>query len=109
MVAFRSVRMALEYARDLQGKPGHAQVQIRAGVHVGPMRVEENDVFGGAVNFAARVVGAIKGAEVWLSERARADLDRSGTTQHAQLKWERHDKVPMKGFPGDFTLWSLKA
>ena len=35
------------------------------------MHVEEGDVFGGTVNFAARVVGAIKGAEIWLSDRAK--------------------------------------
>lgn len=33
------------------------------------MQVEGNDVFGGTVNFAARVVGAIREAEIWLSER----------------------------------------
>lgn len=44
--------------------PGHARVQIRAGIHIGPMHVEQADVFGGTVNFAARVVGAIKDAEI---------------------------------------------
>jgi class 3 adenylate cyclase len=72
------------------------------------MHVEEGDVFGGTVNFAARVVGAINGAEIWLSERAKEDIDRLGAAQHRLLKWERHDGVGMKGFPGVFTLWSLK-
>lgn len=36
------------------------------------MTVEENDVYGGAVNFAARVVGAIEQtAEIWLSDQAK--------------------------------------
>lgn len=107
MVAFRSVEEALDYAKALQADPGHAQVEIRAGIHVGPMQVDKNDVFGGAVNFAARVVGAIKGSEIWLSDRAKEDLDRSGSSQHAQLNWERHDGVQMKGFAGSFALWSL--
>ncbi len=107
MAAFRSVEKALDYAKALQANPGDPQVQIRAGIHIGPMQVEEDDVFGGAVNFAARVVGAIKGAEIWLSDRARDDLDRSGAKHHTQLKWERHNDVPMKGFTGVFTLWSL--
>jgi class 3 adenylate cyclase/GTPase SAR1 family protein len=107
MAAFRSVGKALNYARALHANPGPAQVQIRAGIHIGPMQVEENDVFGGAVNFAARVVGAIKGAEIWLSDRAKEDLDRAGAKQHAQLKWERHEGVQMKGFSGVSTLWSL--
>src|SRR5215216_244714 len=108
MAAFRSVEKGLDYGRALQANPGHPHIKIRAGVHIGPMQVEENDVFGGAVNFAARVVGAIEGAEIWLSERAKEDLDRAGAKQHSNLKWERHDGVRMKGFAGNFTLWSLK-
>jgi class 3 adenylate cyclase/GTPase SAR1 family protein len=107
MAAFRSVEKALDYAKALQADPGHAQVRIRAGVHIGPMHVEENDVFGGAVNFAARVVSAIEGPEIWLSDRAKEDLERGGARQHKQLRWERHEGVRMKGFSGSFTLWSL--
>lgn len=107
MAAFKSVDKALEYAIALQANTGHAEVQIRAGIHIGPMQVEEKDVFGGAVNFAARVISAIEEREeIWLSDRAKEDLDRAGTKQHALLKWERHDGVKMKGF-GTFTLWSL--
>ena len=108
MAAFRSVEKGLDYARTLQANPGHSEIKIRAGVHIGPMQVEDNDVFGGAVNFAARVVGAINGAEIWLSGRAKEDLDRAGTKQHGKLNWERHDDVQMKGFAGKFILWSLK-
>ena len=60
MAAFKCAGAALDYARALQGNTGHRQVRIRAGIHIGPMRVEAGDVFGGTVNFAARVVGAIK-------------------------------------------------
>jgi class 3 adenylate cyclase/GTPase SAR1 family protein len=107
MAAFRSVEEAFDYASALQAGPGHADVRIRAGIHIGPMRVEDDDVFGGAVNFAARVVGAIEGPEIWLSDRAKDDLDRSGATRYARLNWERHDDLRMKGFSGSFTLWSL--
>jgi class 3 adenylate cyclase/GTPase SAR1 family protein len=107
MVAFKCADAALDYACALQKNTGHPSVQIRAGIHIGPMHVEEGDVFGGTVNFAARVVGAIAGAEIWLSDRAKEDIDRLGAAQHAKLKWERHGDVPMKGFNGKFTLWSL--
>jgi class 3 adenylate cyclase len=108
MAAFKSMDAALDYARGLQGNTGHSQVQIRAGIHIGPLQVEEGDVFGGTVNFAARVVGTIKDAEIWLSDRAKEDIDRLGAVRHKQLKWERQEEVVMKGFPGVFTLWSLK-
>ncbi len=107
MAAFRNVVNALDYARDLKANSGHVKVQIRAGIHIGPMQVDENDLFGGAVNFAARVVGTIKGAEIWLSDQAKVDLDSSGARQHAQLRWERHDRVGMKDLTGAFTLWSM--
>jgi class 3 adenylate cyclase len=60
MAAFKCAGAALDYARALPGHTGHPQVQIRAGIHIGPMHVEEGDVFGGTVNFAARVVGAVE-------------------------------------------------
>jgi class 3 adenylate cyclase len=107
MAAFRSVEKALDYAIALQANPGHPQVELRAGIHTGPMSLEKHDHFGGAVNFAARVVDAIDRAEIWLSEQAREDLDRSRARQHREWTWDRHDGVPMKGFPGFFTLWSL--
>ncbi len=65
-------------------------------------------VFGGTVNFAARVVGAIKGAEIWVSDRAKEDLDALRAERFGHLQWERHDGVEMRGFPGTFTLWSLR-
>src|SRR2546423_3449311 len=107
MAAFRGAGDALDYARALHEDTGPPLVRIRAGIHIGPMQVEESDVFGGTVNFAARVVGAIKGAEIWLSDEAKKHLERSGARRHETLKWERHDGVEMKGFPGVCTLWSL--
>ena len=107
MAAFKCAGLALDYARALQGNTGHPQVQIRACIHIGPMRVEEGDVFGSTVNFAARVVGTVKDAEIWLSERAKEDIDWLGTGKHKHLKWERHEDVAMKGFPGKWTLWAV--
>jgi class 3 adenylate cyclase len=71
------------------------------------MQVDEDDVFGGTVNFAARVVGAIKGAEIWVSERAMGDIDQLGAATHKTLKWQKHADVAMKGFPGTFALWAM--
>lgn len=107
MVAFRSVEKALDFARSLQSNPGHLQVRIRAGIHIGPMRVEEGDVFGSTVNFADRVSKANKSAEIWLSDRAKEDIDSLGAEHHRNLKWQRHEGIELKGFPGSFTLWSL--
>jgi class 3 adenylate cyclase/GTPase SAR1 family protein len=107
MAAFKSVDAALDFAMELHAKPGDPKINVRAGIHIGAMTVEAHDVFGGTVNFAARVVGAIKGAEIWLSEESKKDLDELRANRFGTLKWQRHDGVEMKGFPGSFTLWSL--
>jgi class 3 adenylate cyclase/GTPase SAR1 family protein len=107
MAAFKSADIALDYAMELQRNTGHQLIQIRAGIHIGPMQIEEGDVFGGTVNFAARVVGSIKGGEIWLSDQAKQDVHRLGALRHRRLRWKRHDGIVMKGFPGVFTLWSI--
>jgi class 3 adenylate cyclase len=109
MAAFKSADAALDYSRALQASTGDPQVQVRAGIHVGPIHVEEGDAFGGTVNFAARVVGATKRAEIWLSDQAKKDLDGLGAQHHKALRWKRHPGVRMKGFPGESTLWSMKG
>jgi len=108
MAAFKSAGEALDYSVAFQRNTGHPKIQIRAGIHIGPIQVEEGDVFGGTVNFASRVVGSVKGAEIWLSGRAKEDIDRLGSAKHKGLGWQRHDDVAMKGFPGTFTLWEVR-
>ena len=109
MAAFHSVDQGLDFAVAFQSDPGHPQIRIRAGIHAGAMQVEGSDVFGGTVNFAARVVSAIRGTEIWLSEQAKAEIDGLRASRHSHLRWERHDGIAMKGFSGTFTLWSLAA
>ena len=107
MAAFRSVAAALDYARALHSDPGRPELKLRAGIHIGPLQIEEGDVFGRTVNFAARVVGAVRDAEIWLSEQAKADIDALGARRHEDLQWQRHDEIQLKGFTGAFTLWSV--
>ena len=64
-------------------------------------------MFGSTVNFAARVVGPVKDAGIWLSERAKEDIDRLGAAKHKGLKWKRHEGVAMKGFPGKWAFWAV--
>ena len=107
MAAFRSVEKALDYAVALKADPGHPLVKLRAGIHIGPMDVEENDVFGTTVNLAARVVGATPAAEVWLSNQAKGHLDTCGAKRHTQLNWKKHESMELKGFAERHCLWSL--
>jgi WD40 repeat protein/class 3 adenylate cyclase len=108
MTAFKSVHKALDYSIAFKEDTGHSKVKIRAGIHIGPMQIEEDDVFGGTVSFAARVIGAIDNDEIWVSDRAKDDIDQYGSSTHKQLVWERQENITMKGFKGEFTLWALR-
>jgi class 3 adenylate cyclase len=65
--------------------PGHTALQargVRAGIHIGSVDVIGEDIFGTEVDVAARVVGGIEGAEIWLSDQAKRDLERAGARRH---------------------------
>jgi len=99
MAAFRSASAALDYACALCADPGPPELRLRAGIHIGPLQIEESDVFGRTVNFAARVVGAIKGAGIWLSEQAKADIDMLGARRHKELQWQKQEEIALEGLP----------
>jgi class 3 adenylate cyclase len=107
LVAFRSTDAALDYAIALHNEPGAPEFRVRAGIHIGSVSPDDGDVYGRTVNFAARVVGAIKDAEIWLSDEARSDLDSFGASRFENLQWEPHHNIRLKGFNGVFRLWSL--
>jgi len=109
MVVFRSVDAALDYVMALSADTGHSDVRIRAGIHIGSVQVEGADVFGGTVNYAARVIGAAQGAEIWLSDRAKTDIDGLGAARHRNIRWEAHEDAELKGFNGKHRLWSVRS
>src|SRR5215471_7400090 len=109
MAVFRSIGAALDYAHALCLDPGHTALQargVRAGIHIGSLDVVGEDIFGTEVDVAARVVGGIEGAEIWLSDEAKRDLERAGARRHRGLQWLSHDGVELKGI-GRERLWSL--
>src|SRR5205823_10303687 len=97
---------AFDYASLLQLDPGSPELQVRAGIHIGPVYVSAEDVDGAEVAMAARVAGSIAGAEIWVSSRAKADLERSGTDSDGRC-WHPHE-VTLKGI-GPERLWSMVA
>lgn len=109
MLAFRTAVQALNFALELQRNTGDLRVQIRAGIHVGPVHVEEEDAFGRMVNYTARVVSEAKGPEIWVSERAYSDITGERSKSHANLDWVEHPGCELKGFKGKQVLWSTKG
>jgi class 3 adenylate cyclase/GTPase SAR1 family protein len=107
MVAFRTATEALEFSLELQKNTGHSRIEVRAGIHVGPVTVDEEDAFGAMVNYASRVQAQGKGAEIWLSDRAHSDIQQVRTRSHKSLVWREHDDCELKGFRGKHRLWQL--
>jgi class 3 adenylate cyclase len=107
MIAFRTVVEALNFALELHVNTGHEQVKIRAGVHVGQVYIEEGDTFGTMVNYAARVESQAKGAEIYVSNRVKEDIDEEKAKAHKGLYWTEHPDCELKGFPGKHKLWSV--
>lgn len=109
MALFRSAGAALDFARRLHANPGPQELRIRAGIHVGEIDVETDDVAGIEVHVAARTTDGIKGARICLTARAKSDVDRLGARHHRSLSWEHRESVAFKGLEGRrFTLWSLR-
>lgn len=107
MVAFRTAVKALSFALELKASTGHERVEIRAGIHVGQVHVTDEDVFGAMVNYAARVAHYIKGAEIWLSNRAYEDIELEKAKAHSELAFVEHDGCELKGFKGPQKLWEV--
>jgi len=108
MVAFRAAVNALDFAIGLYTDSGDEQVKIRAGMHIGPVIVEEEDVQGAAVSYAARVINMAERGGVWLSNEIKNHIDQEKAQHHENICWQQHPDCELKGFPGKHTLWSME-
>jgi small GTP-binding protein len=109
MLAFRTTLAALNYVLALHTNTGDERVTIRAGIHVGLVEIEEEDAFGTMVNYTARVQSQAKGAEIWMSDRAKIDIDEERSSAHSNLCWREYPFCELKGFLGVHKLWSVSA
>ena len=84
MVAFRSAIDALDFALAFHKDTGEDFVRIRAGIHVGPIRVFENDLFGMMVNYTKRVESTDNDAGfIVVSDEARNHIDSEKASRHS--------------------------
>ncbi len=105
LVLFASARDALNCAVGIQRNLAKAPVgafgaiRVRIGIHVGEVIWDENDIFGSAVNFSARVMSEAQGTEILISALLREMIAVSGEFSFGEEK-----VVPLKGFKGDHRL-----
>ena len=106
-VAFRTAIQAFNFSLKLYRETGDKRVKIRAGIHVGPIIIEEEDAFGSTVNYTARVINAAKKDEIWVSSQAKDHISQFIATRRSKFTWVPHTNCELKGFPGRHTLWSV--
>ena len=105
LVLFASARDALNCAvgiqRNLEKSPPGAfgPIRVRIGIHVGEVLWDENDIFGSAVNFSARVMSQADGTEILISALLREMIAISGEFTFGEPR-----VVPLKGFKGEHAL-----
>jgi class 3 adenylate cyclase len=107
MVAFRTAVDAFDFALAIHSETGDDLVSIRAGIHVGPVDIEDEDAFGLMVDYTARVAGMAKGPEIWVSSYAKDHIDQEKARRHQDLVWTCHPNCQLKGVQDSQTLWSV--
>ncbi len=71
LAVFTSARQAIECALRCNAAGGSVGLQLHLGIHAGDVIREGNNVYGGAVNIAARIAGASAPGEVLVSDTVR--------------------------------------
>jgi predicted ATPase len=106
MISFGSVRHGVECALEIQRaiaeyskQNPERKIRIRIGLNTGEVVEEAGDIFGAAVNVAARVAGKAKGGEILVSE-----VVRSLVGPMAEMKFMFRGRYKLKGFPDRWRL-----
>ncbi|MCF8368899.1 MAG: tetratricopeptide repeat protein [Bacteroidales bacterium] len=74
MMMFNSAVQAVRFAISVQSKLVNEDLTIRAGIHIGDVIFEDGDVFGSAVNTAARIEPLAEPNGICISEDVRMQL-----------------------------------
>jgi class 3 adenylate cyclase len=106
MISFGSARHGVECALDIQQaiaeyskKNPERKLRIRIGLNTGEVVEEAGDIFGAAVNVAARVAGKSRGGEILVSE-----IVRQLVGPIAEMKFDYRGRYKLKGFPDRWRL-----
>jgi pilus assembly protein CpaF len=106
MISFGSVRHGVECALEIQRAIGEyskqnpeRKIRVRIGLNTGEVVEEAGDIFGAAVNVAARVAGKARGGEILVS-----DVVRQLVGPMAEMHFALRGRYRLKGFPDRWRL-----
>jgi class 3 adenylate cyclase/tetratricopeptide (TPR) repeat protein len=111
MIAFASARAAIDCAVGIQrglhdanrSRASEDRIGVRMGLNTGEVIREDGDLFGEAVNAAARIMAKAGGGQILLSETVRAVLGRGGETPLLD-----RGRFRLKGFPERWRLFEVQ-
>jgi pilus assembly protein CpaF len=106
MISFGSVRHGVECALDIQRSIAEyskqnpeRKVRVRIGLNTGEVVEEAGDIFGAAVNVAARVASKARGGEILVS-----DVVRQLVGPVSEMIFDYRGRYKLKGFPDRWRL-----
>jgi len=104
MAAFRSAIDALDFALAFHADSGDEMLRVRAGIHVGPVRVFENDLFGMMVNYTKRVESTRNPDLIVIRDEAKRHIDYEKASRHSLLHFNARE-ISFKGFDEPQKVW----
>ncbi len=103
LAVFSSARQAIEVALACGRSGDNAGLPLHLGLHAGDVILEENNVYGGAVNVASRISGLSAPGEVLVSETVRS-LARTS----AGVRFEDRGAQRLKGVSDAVGVWAVR-
>jgi class 3 adenylate cyclase len=103
LATFASAAQAIDAARRCRALSAASELRLHMGLHAGDVIREENNVFGGAVNIAARISGLSAPGEVLVS-RTVADLARTS----AGVAFEDRGEHALKGIEEPVRVYTVR-
>ena len=104
LAVFTSARQAIDCALRCNANSEPLELQLHLGIHAGDVIREGNNVYGGAVNIAARIAGASAPGEVLVSDTVRG-LARTS----AGVAFDDSGEHSLKGIEEPQRLYAVRA
>lgn len=109
MAAFRTADAALQFALEFRQDTGDPRIAIRVGIHVGQVRIKDEDIYGLMVNKASRLAHIkVDGDEgIFLSASAKADIESEYGTNPQGFRLFRMAPTQLQGFSPREEVWEV--
>jgi class 3 adenylate cyclase/pimeloyl-ACP methyl ester carboxylesterase len=104
LAVFTSAKQAIACAQACHEAASAAGLSLHAGIHAGDVIRESDNVYGGAVNIAARVAAASAAGETLVSGTVR-DLARTS----AGVSFEDRGEQALKGIDDPVRVWAVRG